>query len=111
MLGKLSLTDYLIKASNVLADEVHRLDTYLTWPGIHEQIISEFQREMLMANQAELLEIQPGAQNFDNASGLVSFFVHSKEKELAMLYRLYSPIKDGLKPIADVYKSFLIKQG
>ena len=28
-----------------------------------------------------------------------------------MLYRLYSPIKDGLKPMADLYKAFLIKKG
>jgi cullin 1 len=41
----------------------------------------------------------------------MNLFVESKEAEIKLLYKLYRPVKDGLKPIADMYKSFLVKQG
>lgn len=41
----------------------------------------------------------------------MNLFVESKEAEIKLLYKLYRPVKDGLKPIAEIYKSFLVKQG
>jgi hypothetical protein len=48
-------------------------------------------------------------QSFENSKGLMSLFVENKETELKLLYDLYRPVKDGLKPIADLYKNFLVK--
>ena len=109
LLGKVSLSDYLLKADRQLSEEQTRHQKYLTWPGIEQQIISEFQKEVLTNNQLELLEIQQGAQNYDNPRGLVSLFVESKEAEMKLLYKLYRPIKDGLKPVADLYKAYLVR--
>ena len=111
LLGKISLSDYLAKADKQFNEEMNRINKYLTWPGIDKQIITEFQTEILMNNQNELLEIQQGMQNYENPRGLVSLFVQTQEEEMKLLYKLYKPIKDGLKPIADLYKAFLVKQG
>ena len=64
-----------------------------------------------MNNQLEVLQIQQGSHDYENPKGLVSLFVHCKEPEMKLLYKLYRPIKDGLKPIHDLYRAFLVKQG
>jgi hypothetical protein len=64
---------------------------------------------MLINNQTELLEISSGMLNYETPRGLVSLFVETKEEEMKLLYKLYRPIKDGLKPIADLYKAYLVK--
>lgn len=111
LLGNLPLSDFLAKADKQLLEEMGRLGKYLTWPDIDKQIISEFQREVLMNNQAELFETAQGTLNFEQPRGLLSLFVLSKEADLKLLFKLYRPIKDGLKPIADLYKAFLVRQG
>jgi hypothetical protein len=42
MLGKLTLSDYLLKADKQLNEEMNRINKYLTWPGIDKLIITEF---------------------------------------------------------------------
>jgi cullin 1 len=37
--------------------------------------------------------------------------MEDKHDDIKMLYVLYKPIKEGLKPVADIYKSHLIDQG
>ena len=64
-----------------------------------------------MNNQAELFETTNGTLNFELPRGLLSLFVLNKEAELKLLFKLYRPIKDGLKPIADLYKAYLVRQG
>jgi len=60
---------------------------------------------MLINNQADLL----GLSATDSSScSLKSLFTEDKQYEIKMLYTLYKPIKDGLKPVADIYKSHLI---
>lgn len=41
----------------------------------------------------------------------MSLFVESKESDMKLLFKLYRTIKDGLKPVAELYKSFLVRQG
>jgi hypothetical protein len=83
---------------------MNRLQKYLTWPGMEQQIVSEFQRELLLNNHKEILEI---GTDFENAKGAVKLFVNGEEDDLRLLYKLYRPTKDGLKPIADFYRAFL----
>lgn len=64
-----------------------------------------------MNNQTELFEISNGTLNFEQPRGLLSLFVLNKEADLKLLFKLYRPIKDGLKPIADLYKAYLVRQG
>jgi cullin 1 len=111
LLGNLTLSDFLAKADKQLEEEAGRLSKYLTWPGIDQHLISEFQREVLMNNQAELFETANGTLNFEQPRGLLSLFVLSKEADLKLLFKLYRPIKEGLKPIADLYKAYLVRQG
>jgi cullin 1 len=55
MLGVLQLGDYLKQTKNFLEQEQSRLERYLNWPGIDQKLVAEFQKEMLINNQADLL--------------------------------------------------------
>lgn len=99
LLGTCSLIDYLQIAEQMLQQERARLNAYLTWDGIEQKLISELQGEILIRNQAELL-VKSGA--------LISLLEGVKLDELKLLYKLYAPIPDGLKIIAENFKMHVI---
>jgi len=43
--------------------------------------------------------------------GLSPLFDEERLDELSLLFKLYSPVENGLKPIADSFKAFVIQQG
>ena len=58
---------------------------------------------MLIGHQMELLDHSQG--------GIQSLFDQNNFETLKLLYDLYSPVKDGLKPIGERFKNQLIKMG
>jgi hypothetical protein len=82
---------------------------YLTWQDVGTKVINEFQQELLLKNQAALVQSSSSA-SLDGQ--MINLFTQKDFDTLSLLYKLYSPIKDaGLKPIADEFKFYLIQQG
>ena len=108
-MGNLSLVEYLTLANSTLTKEEQRLQKYLTWPDVDTKVINEFQQELLLKNQAALLQSSSSAA-LDGQ--IITLFTQKDFDTLTLLYKLYSPIKEpGLKPIADEFKFYLIQQG
>ena len=79
---------------------------YLTWQDVGTKVINEFQQELLLKNQAALVQSSSSA-TLDGQ--MINLFTQKDFDTLSLLYKLYSPIKDaGLKPIADEFKFYLI---
>ena len=60
LLTKASLSEYLHQANKYYNEERERLQRYLTWGDIHDSLIKEFKREMLLNHQSTLLERESG---------------------------------------------------
>jgi hypothetical protein len=43
--------------------------------------------------------------------GILTLFIQNNFEALKLLYRLYQPVKEGLKPIADKFKQQLSENG
>lgn len=48
---------------------------------------------------------------FTRDNALVRFFTEVRREELSQLYRLYSPVEDGLKSVCAEFKSQVIQTG
>jgi len=84
----------------LLQAEKERLEKYLSWPGFEAKLLAVFSEEMLIGNQQTLLDHSEG--------GIQSLFDYNNLETLKLLYELYSPVKDGLRPICDRFKNQLI---
>ena len=81
MLAKASLSEYLHQANKYYNEERERLQRYLTWGDIHDSLIKEFKREMLLTHQSTLL---------DRESGIRYLLNQDRQEDLSLLYSLYS---------------------
>ena len=109
MLGNHSFVEYLTLSNKIYEAEAKRLNTYLQWPDLFGKIINEFQQELLIKNQKELIESST-PESLDG--NLITLYGQKNSEALELLYKLYSPMKDiGLKPIANEFKFYLIQQG
>ena len=96
MFASYSLVEYLQQADLLLANEKSRLEQCLCWPNFDTKLLSVFQEEILVKYQQQLLSNEEG--------GIMTLFKQNNFEALQLLYKLYNPVKDGLKPIADKFK-------
>ena len=103
MIQSYTLVDYLQQADLLLEAEKARLDKCLCWPDFDAKLLAVFQEEILMKYQIQLLNNENG--------GIQVLFAQDKFDSLKLLYKLYCPIQDGMKPISDKFKLQLIQKG
>ena len=99
LLAKASLSEYLHQANKYYNEERERLQRYLTWGDIHDSLIKEFKREMLLNHQSTLL---------DRESGIRYLLNQDRQDDLSLLYALYSDSQDHLNPIALAFKDHIL---
>ena len=80
----------------LLDNEKKRLDKCLCWPNFDAKLLAVFQEEILVKYQVQLLSNDEG--------GIMTLFKQNNFEALKLLYKLYNPVKEGLKPIADKFK-------
>ena len=103
MIQSYTLVDYLQQADLLLQSEKTRLEKCLCWPNFDQKLLVVFQEEILIKYQTQLLNNEQG--------GIRQLFYQNNFEDLKLLYRLYSPLKEGLKPIADRFKQQLTEVG
>ena len=103
MIQSYSLVDYLQQADLLLSNEKTRLEKCLCWPNFDVKLLAVFQEEILVKYQSQLLNSENG--------GILTLFIQNNFEALKLLYRLYQPVKEGLKPIADKFKQQLSENG
>ena len=103
MIQSYTLVDYLQQADLLQEAEKTRLEKYLCWPNFDTKLLAVFQEEILVKYQVQLLSNEEG--------GIMTLFVQNNFDALKLLYKLYSPVKEGLKPIADKFKFQLTETG
>ena len=102
MIQSYTLVDYLQQADLLLDAEKARLEKALNWPGFEQKLLQVFQEEILMKYQMQLI---------NGNAGLITLFNQNNYEALKLIYKLYQPVNDGLKPIADKFKLQLINHG
>ena len=96
MIETYTLVEYLQQADLLLEAEKSRIEKYLCWPNFDKKLLTVFQQEILVKNQIRLLNCEDG--------GIKSLFQNNNFEALKLLYKLYNPIEDGLKPVAEKFK-------
>ena len=102
LLQSASLSEYLRKSYTYFKEEQGRIERYLTWDDIKDNLLKTFKQEMLFNHQQSLL---------DRQTGLKHLLQYDKQEDLALLYTLYSDSQDHLQPIALAFKDHILAQG
>ena len=66
------------------------------------KVLKVFRDEVLVKYQSQLLEQQ------SLSGGLNQLFHEERLDDLKLVFKLYSPIENGLKPVADRFKQYVI---
>lgn len=103
MIDTYTLVEYLQQADLLQEAEKSRLEKYLCWPNFDEKLLAVFQEEILAKYQVRLLNSEHG--------GIISLFEQNNFESLKLLYKLYNPINDGLKLIAEKFKLQMTNSG
>ena len=93
---------YLIKAEECLNSERERVQLYLH-QTTESKLISKVEQQLLEQYENELLEKEN--------SGCAALLVEDKTEDLARMYRLFRAVPSGLKPIAEIFKAHVKKDG
>jgi len=103
MIESYTLVEYMQQADLLLENERARLEKCLCWPNFDTKLLAVFQEEILMKYQMQLLNSDDG--------GIFTLFRENNFEVLKLLYKLYYPVKDGLKLIAEKFKFQLTETG
>jgi len=93
---------YLIKAEECLKNERERVQQYLH-QTTESKLIAKVEEQLLEQYETELLEKEN--------SGCAVLLVEDKTEDLARMYRLFRTVPNGLKPIAELFKAHVQKEG
>ncbi|GLD93367.1 hypothetical protein PINS_up001959 [Pythium insidiosum] len=93
---------YLQKVEEALQSERHRVERYLN-KVTEPKLIKELESVLLQATEKELIEREN--------SGVIALLRNDKLDDLARMYRLFSRIKHGLEPIADLVQKHITAVG
>jgi len=94
--------EYMAKAEECLRSEKERVDAYMH-PSSESKLLREAERELLSVHEAQLLEKEH--------SGCAALLRDNKLEDLSRMFRLFSRVKDGLPPVAAIFKRHVEKEG
>eukprot|EP01038_Epipyxis_sp_PR26KG_P011634 gene11634-15584_t len=97
-----STPEYLVKVEKALEDEKHRVSSYLN-PESEQKLLRAIEQENLEKKETELIEKE--------GSGCRVLLTNDMFVDLARMFRLFSRIPDGLVPIAEIFKQYIIDLG
>lgn len=97
-----SLPVYLIKAEKSIAEERSRVSNYLN---------SETEAKLLRVFDTEVLERRSQALLEKEGSGCKAMLTNDMFEDLARMFKLFGRLPNGLSPIADIFKQFIIDCG
>ena len=95
------LIDYLKDARKCYGNEKHRVSMIFNW-DVDQQILRTFRSEMLVKPQKVLLAKPDGFKEFVTTRNMDS---------LKLMYALYKEEPEHLKPLCDLYRSYIKEQG
>ncbi|RLN47166.1 hypothetical protein BBJ29_004981 [Phytophthora kernoviae] len=93
---------YLQKVEEALQSERNRVHTYLH-KSTEPKLVKKLESVLLEAAQKELIEREN--------SGVIALLKNDKLDDLARMYRLFSRLKNGLEPIADLVQKHITAVG
>ncbi|RLN44231.1 hypothetical protein BBO99_00003116 [Phytophthora kernoviae] len=93
---------YLQKVEEALQSERNRVHTYLH-KSTEPKLVKKLESVLLEAAQKELVEREN--------SGVIALLKNDKLDDLARMYRLFSRLKNGLEPIADLVQKHITAVG
>jgi cullin 1 len=97
-----SCPEYMVKAEEHLKRERERVKHYLH-SSSEDKLLAKAEHELLKVHQTQLLDKE--------ASGCAALLRDDKVDDLSRMYRLFSRIPDGLKPISDNFKAHVQGDG
>mmetsp|Transcript_22281 Transcript_22281/g.55184 ORF Transcript_22281/g.55184 Transcript_22281/m.55184 type:complete len:741 (+) Transcript_22281:94-2316(+) len=97
-----STPDYLIKAEDALDEEKKRVEDYLN---------SSSEAKILKVVEEEILEKVEMLLLNKESSGCRALLQNDKSEDLQRMFRLFSRLENGLNPMADILKNFVIYSG
>ncbi|KAJ0988374.1 hypothetical protein J5N97_006730 [Dioscorea zingiberensis] len=104
-ISECSCPEFMVKVEESLIREEERGRCYMhpICSTTEKKLVSRVENELLVVHETELL-VKEG-------SGLKSLLRDNKVDDLARMYRLFSRVRDGLKPISIVFKEHVICEG
>ena len=97
-----STPEYLVKAEQVLREESNRVKEYLN-RGTETKLLEAVENEIILKVQTQLLEKE--------GSGCKVLLANNKSEDLQRMYRLFGRLENGLAPMAETIKNYILSLG
>jgi len=97
-----STPEYLIKAEQALTEEKNRVRDYLN-PASEDKLLRVVEDEILDRAKTNLLHKE--------GSGCWVLLANDKSEDLQRMFRLFSRLENGLKPMASIVEKFICGMG
>jgi cullin 1 len=93
---------YLKRVEQILLDELQRVNSYLL-PSTEMKLATTLEVELLAKRITPLLERE--------SSGCKAMLIQELIDDLSRLYRLFSKVINGLEPVAEIFKQYVLNLG